>query len=197
MPRSSPLSAIIDSQSAPELYTRTAVALHWLIALLITCGFSLGAYMVDLHISPLKVKLFNYHKWIGMTVLALALIRLAWRVKHRPPPEVPMPRWQLHGSRIIHYLLYVLLIVTPLLGWLYTSAAGYPVVYLELLPIPDLVHKNTALAKVLVQIHATLAWTLFWVVMLHIAAAIKHQFIDHDVTLRRMLTWRRPGSHGP
>jgi cytochrome b561 len=74
------------------VYSRTAVVLHWLIALFIACGFSLGAYMVDLHASPTKVRLFAYHKWIGITVLALVLIRSAWRLTHRPPPDLPMPR---------------------------------------------------------------------------------------------------------
>src|ERR1019366_8524687 len=144
-------------------YTRTAVALHWLIALLITCGFSLGAYMVDLHISPRKVRFYAYHKWIGITVLALVLIRSVWRLTHKPPPEEPMPRWQLRAAHLTHYLLYALLIATPLCGWLDTSAAGIPVVYLKLWQLPDLVHKNRDLAKVLAEIHGFLAWTLLWV----------------------------------
>jgi cytochrome b561 len=183
--------AVIDALAMPAVYTRTAVVLHWLIALLITCGFSLGAYMVDLHISPRKLRLYSYHKWIGITVLALVLIRSLWRLTHKPPPEEPMPRWQLHAARVTHYLLYALLIITPLFGWLYTSAAGYPVVYLKLWQLPDLVHKNPDLAKVLVEIHGDLAWTLFWVVLLHAAAAFKHHFIDHDSTLKLMLAWRR------
>lgn len=172
-------------------YTRTAVLLHWLIALLIACGFGLGVYMVDLHLSPRKLRLYSYHKWIGITVLALVLIRVLWRLTHRPPPEVPMPRWQLRTAQGTHYLLYALMIATPLFGWLYSSASGYPVVYLKLWQLPDMVHKNPDLAKVLVQVHAFLGWSILWLVLLHAAAALKHHFIDRDDTLRRILAWRK------
>ena len=173
-------------------FTRTAVLLHWLIALLILCGFTLGAYMVDLHASPTKVRLVNYHKWIGITVLALVLVRSVWRLTHMPPPEEPMPRWQLIAARATHYLMYALMLATPMLGWMTSSASGFPVVYLKLWQLPDLVHKNRDLAKVLAEIHGLLAWTLCWIVVLHVAAALKHHFIDRDATLRRMLAWRRP-----
>src|SRR5580692_10056056 len=97
------------------VFSRTAVVLHWLIALFIACGFSLGVYMVDLHASPTKVRLFAYHKWIGITVLALVLIRSLWRLTHTPPPpDLPMPRWQQRAARSTHYLLYLLMVVTPL-----------------------------------------------------------------------------------
>jgi cytochrome b561 len=170
-------------------YTRTAVALHWLIFLFIATGFAIGAYMADLHVSPLKVRLFSYHKWIGITILALVLLRLIWRATHRPPPDEPMPAWQRVAAHTTHWLLYVLMVATPLCGWLYSSAAGYPVVYLKLFQLPDLVSKNDALAKVLVEVHGLLAWTLLWVVVLHVLAALKHHFFDRDSTLRRMLAW--------
>jgi len=190
-PAARAVSDAVDALAYPAFYTRTAVFLHWLVALLIACGFTLGTYMVDLHISPRKLRLYSYHKWIGITVLALVLIRLVWRLTHRPPPEVPMPRWQLRAAQATHYLLYALMIATPVCGWLYSSASGYPVVYLKLWQLPDLVHKNRDLAKVLVEIHGFLGWSIFWVVLLHMAAALKHHFIDRDDTLRRMLAWRR------
>jgi cytochrome b561 len=170
-------------------YTRTAVALHWTTSVLLACGFTIGAYMADLHVSPLKVRLFAYHKWIGITVLGIALIRLIWRLTHRPPPDEPMPRWQRIAAHCTHWLLYALIIVTPLIGWLYSSASGYSVVYLKIWQLPDLVHKNEALAKVLVQVHGFLAWTLLWIVVLHASAALKHHFFDRDGTLKRMLSW--------
>ena len=170
-------------------YTRTAVALHWLISVLLACGFTIGAYMADLHVSPLKVRLFAYHKWIGITVLGIAVFRLIWRLTHRPPPDEPMPRWQRLAAHFTHWLLYGLIIVTPLIGWLYSSASGYPVVYLKIWQLPDLVHKNEALAKLLVEVHGFLAWTLLWIVVLHASAALKHHFFDRDGTLKRMLSW--------
>jgi cytochrome b561 len=189
-PAGGAVSSAVDALAYPASYTRTAIFLHWLVALLIACGFSLGAYMVDLHMSPTKLRLYNYHKWIGITVLALVLVRLVWRLTHRPPPELPMPRWQLRIAQATHYLLYALMIVTPIFGWLYSSATGYSVVYLKLIRLPDLVHKDRHLAEILVQIHAFLAWTIFWIVLLHVAAAFKHHFIDADDTLRRMLIGR-------
>jgi len=176
--------------AATQGYTRTAVALHWVIAVLISVGFSLGATMTDLPISPRKVRIYAYHKWIGITVLGLVLIRSCWRLIYAPPPAEPMPRWQLSAANFTHGLLYTLMIIVPVIGWLYSSASGYPVVYLKLWQLPDLVSKNEALAKVLVQIHGYLAWTLLWVVVLHSAAALKHHFVDRDATLRRMLAWR-------
>jgi cytochrome b561 len=173
------------------VYTRTAVALHWLVALLITAGFTLGATMTDLAVSPRKVRLYAYHKWIGITILGLVAIRLIWRLTHRAPPDEPMPAWQRVAAHVTHWLLYVLMLVTPIFGWLYTSAAGYPVVYLKLWQLPDLVGKNPGLAKKLVAVHGFLAWTLLYVVLLHAAAALKHHFFDRDATLKRMLAWRR------
>jgi len=175
-------------------YSRTATALHWLITLLIAAGFTLGATMADLPVSPRKVHLFAYHKWIGITVLGLVCVRLIWRLTHRPPPDEPMPAWQRVVAHATHWLLYLLMIATPLCGWLYSSAAGYPVVYLKIWQLPDLVAKNEALAKVLVEVHGFLAWTLLWVVVLHAAAALKHHFFDHDRTLKRMLGWHRHGN---
>lgn len=177
-------------------YTRTAVALHWLIALLILAGFTLGANMVDLHMSPLKLRLFSYHKWIGITVLGLVLIRSVWRLTHAVPPDEPAPRWQRRVAHLTHGALYALMIAVPLLGWLYSSASGFPVVYLKLWQLPDLVPKNAALAQVLVRAHTLLAWTLLYVVLLHIAGALKHHFVDRDATLRRMLRWTPPRSPG-
>jgi cytochrome b561 len=170
-------------------YTRTAVALHWLMALLLTAGFTLGATMGDLAMSPRKLRLFAYHKWIGITVLGLVLIRLIWRLTHRPPPDLPMPAWQRVAAHVNHWLLYLLMVATPVIGWMYSSATGYPVVYLKLWRLPDLVHKDEALAKVLVEVHAVLAWTLLWVVVLHLLAALKHHFFDRDALLRRMWSW--------
>jgi len=176
----------------PGHYTRTAVALHWLMALLITAGFTLGTTMTDLAVSPRKLRWYAYHKWIGITVLGLVVLRVLWRARHAPPPDEPMPHWQRLAAHLTHGLLYLLMIATPVVGWLYSSAAGYPVVYLKLWRLPDLVAKDAALAKVLVQAHGLLAWTLMLLVLLHAAAALKHHFIDRDATLRRILRWRTP-----
>lgn len=177
------------SASPGDRYTRTAISLHWLIALLIAGGFALGVYMADLPVSPQRLRLFNYHKWIGITVLGLVFLRSAWRLLHQPPAMVPMPAWQARAARAAHLLLYALMFVVPLVGWMMSSAKGYPVVYLKLWQLPDLVHKNKELGEILENVHAVLAWSLAAVVGLHLAGALKHHFVDRDDTLRHMLRW--------
>lgn len=169
-------------------YTRTAIALHWLVALLIFIAFPLGLYMHGLVLSPFKLKLVSYHKWIGVTVFLLTLARLAWRMKHVPPPlPDTIPLWQQRAAHSMHFLLYVLLMAIPLSGWLMSSAKGFTVVYLGLVPLPDLVGKDKALGDLLAEVHETLTFGLLALVCLHVAAALKHHFIDRDATLRRIL----------
>ena len=127
-------------------YSHTAIGLHWLIALLIFVALPLGIYMHDLPLSPNKLRLFSYHKWIGVSILLLAGIRLAWRVTHRPPVmSYRMPKWQQRASEAVHILLYVLIFAIPLSGWLMSSAKGFQTVWFGVLPLPDLVGKNIAL----------------------------------------------------
>jgi cytochrome b561 len=171
-----------------DRYTRTAISLHWLIALIILAGFSLGLYMHDLPLSPQKLKYFSWHKWMGITVFLLAVVRVGWRLTHGAP-ALPdgMPEWQRRAAAASHGLLYLLILVIPISGWLYSSASGVPVVYLGLIPLPDLVAPNKALAEQLKLLHQTLNFTLAALVILHTAAALKHQFVDHDGLLARML----------
>ncbi len=174
-------------------YTNTAIALHWVSALLIAGGFVLGLTMVDLPVSPRKLQWYSYHKWIGVTVFGLVCLRLLWRLRH-PVPLAPsgMRPWQRHVAGVTHWALYVLLFLIPLSGWLYSSASGYPVVYLGIkaLQLPDLVHKGKAMAQVLRLVHELLNYTLLGLVLVHAGAALKHHFIDDDDVLRRMLPRR-------
>lgn len=172
---------------APERYGRVAVLLHWVIALLILAAFPLGLYMVDLPFSPAKLKYFSWHKWLGVTVFGLAAARLLWRATHRPPAPLPgQPRWQLAAAHAVHGLLYALMLAIPLTGWLYSSAAGVPTVYLGLWQLPDLLAKDAGLKATLEIVHQSLAYALAALVLLHAAAAIKHAVVDRDGTLARM-----------
>jgi cytochrome b561 len=176
---------------AATQYTRTAISLHWLIAALILTALFMGWTMTDMAISPARLKVYNYHKWVGVTVLALALLRLIWRLTHRPPSLEAMPRWQQLAAHGGHAALYVLMLVVPLAGWIYSNAAGFPVVYLGKLPLPNLVTRDKLLAARWHEVHVVLATVLAVIVALHVLAALQHHFIHKDNTLRRMFRWRR------
>ena len=169
-------------------YTKTAIGLHWLLALLIISTFALGLYMADLPLSPQRIRLFSWHKWAGMTILLLSALRLLWRLSH-PAPSLPasMPTWQRRASHLVHASLYILFFAVPLIGWAYSSAAGFPVVWFGVLPLPDWVPKDRDLAAVLKELHALAAWAMALIVLLHIGAALKHHLIDRDAVLARML----------
>jgi cytochrome b561 len=167
-------------------YTGTAVALHWLTACLIVGGFAVGLWMTGLALSPLKLKGYAYHKWIGITVFLLAALRIAWRWRHPPPPPVPMPEWQRRAAAATHLLLYALMFAIPLSGWTHSSATGVSVVYLDLVPLPDLVAKDKSLAAVLKAVHVALNYTLLALVIVHAGAALKHHVVDRDGVLARM-----------
>ena len=171
-----------------ERYTPAAIALHWIVALLILANLGLGLYTVELPLSPAKLRNFSYHKWIGVTVFMLAAARLLWRLGHAPPalPGAMAP-WERRAARITHALLYFLFFAAPLTGWLFSSAAGFQTVYLGVVPIPDLLSKDKALADALKLAHKSINYTLAAVIVLHAAAALKHHFIDKDDVLRRML----------
>lgn len=171
-------------------YSNTAIVLHWLSAVLVFAVFPLGMYMHDLPLSPTKLQLYSYHKWIGITVLLLAVLRILWRITHKPPllPGA-MPRWQQLASEGVHRLLYALMLVIPFSGWLMSSAKGFKTVWFGVLPLPDLVGKDKALGDALAGVHEALSYVLLVLVALHLAAAAKHRFIDRDAILFRMLPW--------
>lgn len=169
-------------------YTGVAIALHWTGALLVFCGFALALFMTGLPLSPSKLRYYAWHKWIGITVFLIAAARLAWRAGFPAPPFPPtMPAWQVRAARGVHALMYVLMLAIPVSGWLYSSATGVSVSYLNVVPLPNLVAKDKALAAVLLTLHQTLNVTLAVAVAAHIGAALKHQWIDRDRLLSRML----------
>jgi cytochrome b561 len=168
-------------------YNGAAIALHWVTALLIVANLLLGLSMVPLPISPRKLQWYLWHKSIGVTILLLTSLRLAWRAMRPHPAPVPMPAWQRRAAAASHALLYLLLFLIPLSGWIYSSATGVQVVYLGAIPLPNLVGKDKALGDALRIVHLTLNSLLFAVVCIHVAAALRHHFLDRDATLERML----------
>ncbi len=174
------------SPGATTRYSTTAIALHWLLALALFGTFALGVYMHELPVSPWRLKLYSWHKWAGVTILALSLVRLAWRLTHRPPEDVPMPGWQRQAAHAAHHLLYVLFFAVPLVGWAYSSAAGFPVVWFGVLPLPDFVPVDRDLAGILKKLHEVFAISMAAIVLVHVAGALKRHFIDRDGLLKRM-----------
>lgn len=172
-------------------YTRTAIALHWLIAVGILACFALGLYMHELPLSPTKLKLYSWHKWAGVTLFVLAMLRLIWRLAH-PAPALPasMPAVQKKTASVLHWALYALMFAIPLSGWLMSSAKGFQTVWFGILPLPDLVAKDEELGDILRAVHETLNLVLAALVIGHAGAALKHHFIDRDDILRRMLPVR-------
>ena len=180
-------TVLSQPHAEPTQYTRTAMVLHWVIAVLIICNAVLGLTaesFPDGWIRPIV----DTHKSIGITVLGLALLRILWRVSHRAPPlPREFPTWEKVAAHVAHFLLYVLMIVIPVSGYLYSSAANIPVVYLGLIPLPRIIAPDPQLKEVLKNLHIALNYTLLVLVALHVVAAIKHQLIDRDGLLSRML----------
>ena len=169
-------------------YTATAKAIHWLMAVLLIGLLGLGLYMAGLPLSPDKLRLYSWHKWAGVTAFLLLAFRLLWRVSNRPPalPDSMSKPMQLlaHAG---HFALYALMFAIPLSGWLMSSAKGIQTVYFGVLPIPDLIGKDKELGHLLGSVHESLSWLFILVLVGHVAAALKHHYIDKDDILKRML----------
>ena len=168
-------------------YTPVAKGLHWLMAALILGLAALGIVMHEMPLSPLKLELYAWHKWFGVTVFLLVWLRLAWRLTHRPPAlpatlSAPLQRLAHAG----HSLLYVLMIVIPLSGWLMSSAKGVQTVWFGLVPLPDLLGRDRELGDLLQQAHKLLNLLLLLTLAGHVLAALWHHFVLKDDTLRRM-----------
>ena len=178
-----------------QRYSSTAIALHWLIAILIIATFTLGLVMTDIPgLTPTKLRYFSWHKWAGVTVLALAALRLLWRLRRTPPayPDTMAP-WQRRAAHLLHGLLYAMMFAVPLSGYFYSLAAGVPVVYFGLFPLPILIDADPALKPVLKDLHYWLAMGLASMVALHVLAAFKHLLVDRDGVMGRMLPFSKQG----
>jgi cytochrome b561 len=176
---------------AKNRYNPVSIILHWILAIALITIFCFGVYMADLPFSPQRLKLFNWHKWAGISILALSALRLVWRATHAAPP-LPgkiiqaMPDWQVKVHHLTHIALYALFFIVPLVGWAYTSAEGFPVVLFGQFPLPDLIGPDKALAALIKPWHQISAYSLAVLALLHIAAALKHQWLDRDGLLQRM-----------
>jgi len=169
-------------------YTMTAQTLHWLIALLIVAQFVLARMAAPLPLGAHKLALLAEHKSFGMTVLMLAVIRFAWRLKNQPPAlPTDMHRAERFLARFTHVSLYVLLIAMPLSGWLMSSAKNYSVSWFGAFSWPNLIKPSETAFSFFRTLHHLLSNVLFVIAALHILAALKHHFWNKDDVLVRML----------
>lgn len=169
-----------------EHYGLIAKILHWVVALLIIGLLVLGLYMVRLPISLGKLKLYGWHKEFGLLVLALAMMRVTWRLINITP-SLNLPSFEKWAARIVHWAFYGFMFAMPLSGWAITSAAGLPPSFFGLFTLPNLVAPNEELRELFETMHEWIGYGLIATIVLHTAAALKHHFIDKDDTLRRMI----------
>ncbi len=162
--------------------------LHWLIVALIITQFVLANIADDLPLGMQKLATLARHKSFGITILALAVIRLLWR-RLSPGPALPstLKSYERFLAQLTHHGLYLLLYLTPLAGWLMSSAKHYPVSWFGVLQLPDLVAPNEATFNFMRDAHELLAYAIAAFAALHAAAALKHHFILKDSVLKRML----------
>jgi cytochrome b561 len=165
---------------------------HWGFALALLFMVGLGLYMADLPVGLYKLKVYALHKSIGLTLLALAVLRLLWRLLELRPTLPTMPLWQHRAASSVHVGLYLLMFLIPLSGWLYNSVAGFPLQWFHLVNLPALHGADKALKPLVRDSHEFLAWTLVVAVLLHAGAALKHHFVDRDPTLALMIPFLKP-----
>ncbi|PKU26459.1 cytochrome b [Telmatospirillum siberiense] len=178
-------------------YTATARALHWAMAAIIIVAWAIGYYANTLvyGVDAGKGATITLHKSIATLTLFLVVIRIVWRIFHRPPELSGMGALMKKAAHAGHFLLYVAMLTLPLSGWAYSSAAGYEIPVAGLFHIPQLLGKDPALEEFFKSIHFFLAWTILVLVAGHIGFALKHHFLDRDGIMHSMLpTW--PGSTG-
>jgi cytochrome b561 len=171
-------------------YGLVAQLLHWSVVALLVVQFLLAEAADELPTGIEKLAMLARHKSVGITILFIAVLRLAWRLFDRQPAPLPsMPAWQRLAAATTHWGMYVLLFAMPLSGWMMSSAENYPVSWFGLVQIPDLVMPSESLGEILHEVHEVLAGTLLFLVGLHVLAALKHHFVDRDGLLWRMLPW--------
>lgn len=175
-----------------ERWGPVSQVLHWTIALLLIAISVIGLVMVDMPNTPRKIDVYSLHKSLGLTVLALAVVRLAWRAYAGAPAPLPGPRWQHRIATLTHAAMYALIFAMPISGWLLNAWGGYPLQWFGLFNLPRIVGRDEALHELAGQVHEAGFWLLLVLVLAHVAAAFYHQLFQHDATLARMLPRRRP-----
>lgn len=182
---------MIQLRDSNESYGIIAQSLHWLVAALVFVQLGLGLYAASLPVSLARLQWLSRHKSLGIAILAVVLLRLAWRALNRPPLlPASMPPWERHAAATMHWLLYALLVLAPLAGWMHASAAGLSVSWFGLFQVPDLVPKGAEMSALFKAMHRTCVALLAFLLLGHIGAALRHAWVLRDGVMRRMLPWK-------
>jgi len=178
----------IEAAARPCQYGPVSRFFHWLVAGLLAFQVPLAYVMIEQPLSPAKLGNYALHKSVGLTIFTLMALRLAWKLL-MPGPVLPpeLPRWQRLTARLTQGLLYVVLLLMPLTGWLNSSAANIPVSFFSLFTLPNLVAPDEALQQSFEAAHRAQSYLLFTLASLHVAAALWHHFVRKDDVLRTML----------
>jgi cytochrome b561 len=164
---------------------------HWVMAALILVQIPLGLAAVNWPLSPTKISLFFWHKSTGVLLLALVVLRVAWRLANRVPDLPPdTPAWERAAAHASHFLLYMLLFALPVTGWVVQSASNIPFRAFYLFPLPPIVGPDKALADQFKEVHEWLFVLLAFVLAVHVGAALRHHYLKRDAVLVRMLPGR-------
>lgn len=176
------------NSNAAGRYTKVAVALHWIVVVLVLTLIGLGWYMTDIpRGTPERSFFYNLHKSIGLTTAIVVFVRLWWRAKNPPPPlPASVPAWQVQASRISHALLYVCLVMMPIAGFSASQFTKYGVTYFGLFKIPPMGPENKDVYELLQGVHEVTAGVLAVLIVIHVAAALKHLIVDKDGVFNRM-----------
>lgn len=189
-----------------ERYTRVAIFLHWAIALSILHNLCIGFFMGERGVNPLHNLLMNWHVSFGFTVLGLTAIRIFWRLMHKPPPfPADMKPWEIKLAHVAHFLLYFFMVAMPVTGWsILSSNPNLRSLIFWWLPvrIPTIAPLNRIepaayqleIKHLFEDLHLIGAWIMVFLLVLHVAAALKHQFFDHHNGFQRMGIGRDPAS---
>jgi cytochrome b561 len=168
-------------------YGTPAKLLHWLIAALLAVQYPIGWLMPDLHRNMQPGAPMTFHVSFGLTILALIVLRLVWRLAHPVAPESSLPSWQRLSSELVHWMLYVMVLATTLTGWLFASFRGWSLTFFYLVPLPMLSSDNAAAGKTIDGLHQAAEWLLLVLIVVHVGAALAHIFIYRDRIMQRML----------
>jgi cytochrome b561 len=175
-------------RNTTERWGWVSISIHWLTVLMVLSLILVGLLMQEMANSPTKIEVYALHKSFGLTVLALTVLRLLWRlVAGTPAAATGVPRWQQFAAQASHGALYVILMAMPLSGWLYNSASGFPLKWFGLFGLPKLSGYDPDVKAFALAMHEWLFITLAIIVTVHAAAALKHHYFDRDATLSRML----------